>query len=288
MSDPISSVGETEPVMTGHPRVAALVAAYNAERTIREAIDPLLAAKPDCQVYVVDDCSRIPVSEYLQNTDGRITVIRLEKNAGPAAARNAALAEILAAGFDYVAIADADDISKPDRIAKQVAFMDANPKVGACGTWVRNFQDGNPDATFIKRRPGDPRAVRNLMFFNIGVSHASAMIRCEALRRVGLYSQDYPAAEDYDLLCRIGKAYDVANIEECLLDYRLSPGGQSMLHRRRQLLDRLRIQLKYFEVGAWRAWAGVARTLTILLMPAGLFDSLRSRLRARSSSSSID
>ncbi|MBN9601598.1 MAG: glycosyltransferase [Afipia felis] len=273
--------------MTARPKVAALVAAYNAERTIRDAIDPLLAAT-DCQVYVVDDCSRIPVGGYLQNTDGRITVIRLEKNAGPAAARNAALTEILAAGFDYVAIADADDISAPDRIAKQAAFMEANPKVGACGTWVRNFQDGVPDATYIKRRPGDPRAVRDLMFFNIGVSHASAMIRCEAFRRVGLYSQDYPAAEDYDLLCRIGKAYDVANIEECLLDYRLSPGGQSMSRRRRQLYDRLRIQLKYFEAGAWRAWAGVARTLAILLMPAGLFDMLRSNLRARSSGNSID
>ena len=46
--------------MTARPKVAALVAAYNAERTIRDAIDPLLAAT-DCQVYVVDDCSRIPV-----------------------------------------------------------------------------------------------------------------------------------------------------------------------------------------------------------------------------------
>lgn len=281
MSDPIPSVGETEPVMTGHPRVAALVAAYNAERTIREAIDPLLAAKPDCQVYVVDDCSRIPVSEYLQNTDGRITVIRLEKNAGPAAARNAALAEILAAGFDYVAIADADDISKPDRIAKQVAFMDANPKVGACGTWTRHFHDDIADSTFINRRPGDPRAVRRLMFFNMGVSHASAMIRCEALRRAGLYSQDYPAAEDYDLFRRIGQRYELANVEECLLNYRISPGGQSMTRRRQQLYDRLRIQLRYFEAGAWQAWVGVARTLVTLLMPSGLFQTIRSGLRAR-------
>ncbi len=272
------------PAMTGRPKVAALVAAYNAERTIQDAIDPLLAAATDCQIYVVDDCSRIPVGEHLQNPDGRITVIRLEKNVGPAVARNVALAEIIAAGFDYVAIADADDISAPDRIAKQVAFMEANSGVGVCGTWVRNFQDGVPAATFIKRRPGDPRAVRNLMFFNIGVSHASAMIRCEVFRRVGLYSQDYPAAEDYDLLCRIGKAYEVANIEECLLDYRLSPGGQSMSRRRRQIYDRLRIQLKYFEAGAWRAWAGVARTLTILLMPTGLFETLRSAMRTRSGS----
>ncbi len=269
------------PVMTGHPRVAALVAAYNAERTIQQAIDPLLAATTDCQIYVVDDCSRIPVGEYLQNPDGRITVIRLEKNVGPAAARNAALAEILAAGFDYVAIADADDISAPDRIAKQVAFMEAHPRVGVCGTWTRHFHDDITDSTFINRRPDDPHAVRGLMFFNMGVSHASAMIRCDALRRAGLYSQDYPAAEDYDLFRRIGKLYELANVKECLLNYRISPGGQSITRRRQQLYDRLRIQLKYFEAGAWQAWVGVARTLVTLLMPSGLFQTVRSRLRAR-------
>ncbi len=61
---------------------------------------------------------------------------------------------------------------------------------------------------------------------------------------------------------------DIANLPEYLLHYRLSTGGMSMSSRKRQLVDRLRVQLAYFHLLKWQAWVGVARTLALLIVPA--------------------
>jgi hypothetical protein len=93
------------------------------------------------------------------------------------------------------------------------------------------------------------------------------MLRASVLREVGDYSLKYYAAEDYELIRRIAKRYDVANIPEYLIDYRISPSGMTASNRRRQLMDRLRIQFKYFEPFNRHAWVGVARTLVLMIVP---------------------
>lgn len=291
--------------------VAAIVAAYNAEGTIVASVESILLGTTPCHVFVVDDCSKIPVENCLAHLKDRIEIIRLDSNVGPAAARNIALKRALNAGFEYIAIQDADDISFPDRLEKQLAFMQDHPRVGACGTWTCLLDENmtgafSPDlqakAVEVRKtrkigstgtwtllrdeqsqhtvhlfsRVTEPNDVRNAMFFNIGLSHTSAVIRCEALRQVGLYSTDYPAAEDYELMRRIGTKYDLANIPECLVHYRISPGGISQSRRRRQLYDRFMIQMKYFEATQWRAWAGAAKTLATTIIPRQLKQLVRS------------
>ena len=68
------------------------------------------------------------------------------------------------------------------------------------------------------------------------------MMRTDALVRLGFYSADYPAAEDYELLRRISTKFDLANLPEYLVDFRISRNGISVQRRKRQLFDRLRIQ----------------------------------------------
>lgn len=282
--------------------VAVIVAAYNAESTIVAAIESILRSKVPCRVFVADDCSQTPVESVLSHLKDRVEIIRMERNGGPAAARNAALDGAIKAGFTYAAIQDADDLSEPDRLEKQLAFMQAHPHVGACGTWTCLLDDAfPPDLPQDLRRKIDdvrrtrtigllgtwtqipdertgktfylfsrvtaPRDVRNSSFFNIGLSHTSVMMRCSALQEVGLYATAYPAAEDYELMRRIGRKYDLANIPECMVHYRVTPGSISQSRRRRQLYDRLLIQLKYFEAAEWRAWIGVAKTLASLVIP---------------------
>lgn len=259
--------------------IAVIVAAYNAERTICEAVESVLNGTKPCDVFVVDDASRIPAAQALGPLAERVTVIRLEKNRGPAGARNVAFARILAGGYKYAAIMDADDISHPTRLATQCTFLDVHPNVGVVGAWVRLFDDKTGETVYSLNRASDAASIRNLLYFNIGMSHATAMFRVEALRKVGVYDKTYAAAEDYELLRRIATQYELANIPECLLSYRISPGGQSRSRRMRQLYDRLRTQLKYFEPTEWRAWAGAAKTLALMLVPAELTNSAKLKLR---------
>ena len=254
--------------------VAVLVAAYNADATVRQAVASALASTIACDVIVVDDCSRTPVADVLGRLD-RVEVIRLDRNLGPAGARNVGLQRVLAAGYRYLAILDADDATYPERFAKQVAFLDAHPQVAAVGTWER-FVDEDTGATlFHHTPPSAPDAVRNRMYFNCALAHSSVMMRTSVLAEIGSYAREYPAAEDYELLRRIGTRYELANLPECLVDYRVSSQGISQQRRRRQLLDRMRIQIKYFSPLNWRAWAGFGHTLALFLVPLPLITALK-------------
>jgi glycosyltransferase involved in cell wall biosynthesis len=250
----------------GVPRVAVVMAAHNAERTIREAVDSLLNGTLPCRIFIVDDASSIPVNSVLADVDRtRIEVIRLDRNVGPSAARNAALARVLREGYSFVAIMDADDVAHPERLARQVAFLEAYPQVGLVGSWVRLIDEQGAVLGFSEL-PCTPQDIRARLPLRMCVSHPSWLVRASVLAAVGLYSPSYRAAEDYELLRRIAARYDIACLPAYLLDYRLSSGGITMQSRTRELFNRIRIQLTYFEPFNWRCWAGVVRTLALSVM----------------------
>jgi len=259
-------------------RVAVLMPAYNAEQFINRALQSLAASTFPCDVYIVDDGSTVPVAQVLGN-NSKAHVLRLEQNRGIAQARNAGLKAILDRSYEFVACLDADDVCHPERIAKQVDFLDRHPEVAVIGTWGRHVEEKSGDTISIKRTPADAASAKRAMRSNMAVINTSAMIRTSALRAVGLYSERYRAAEDYELLRRISAKFAVANIPEVLVDICISRDGISLKRRRRQLLERFKIQLKYFEPMQPGAWAGLARTLALLLVPASLHSKVKSSSR---------
>jgi glycosyltransferase involved in cell wall biosynthesis len=253
------------------------MAAYNADATIRRAVTSILDGTCPCDLFIVDDSSRNPVAELLADIPN-IEIIRLDQNRGLAGALNAGLARILERPYTYIARMDADDISHPQRLAKQVAFLDRHPVVGAVSTWGRHVDEHSYETVLFRRPSAEPAALRNEMFFNSPLIHASSMMRAEVFRAVGPYSLDYPAAEDYEIFRRIATKYALGNVPEVLIDIRESRQGISRSKRSRQVYDRLRIQLRYFEPLEWRAWAGVAQTLLTLALPLRAADAIK-RLR---------
>lgn len=249
--------------------VAVLMAAYNADSTIRAAVDSILASTVPCDLFVVDDGSRVPLTERLGPLRG-VEIIRLERNHGLAAALNIGLQRILPLNYKYVARMDADDISYPHRFAAQIAFLEKYPGVGLVGSGVR-FIDETTGATVVHYvPPTDPAEICNALCFNNCFMHPSWLVRGDVLARVGPYSLDYPAAEDYEFLRRISPHVALANMADFLVDRRISSGGITVSKRRRQLIDRLKIQLKYRNLLEWRCWAGMAQTLMLFLIPGKL------------------
>jgi glycosyltransferase involved in cell wall biosynthesis len=248
------------------PGVAVIMAAYNSERTIGQAVDSLLRSTHPCRIVIVDDASIIPVKAVLGAADSeRVDIIRLEHNVGPAAARNIALQHVLRDGYAYVAILDADDASHPERIARQVGYLEANPEVALVGCWLRLIDDGGALIGHY-RGPCEPHAIRKRLPIRMCIPHPSWLMRTDVFSAVGVYAPEYRAAEDYDLLLRIAALFNVASVPEFLLDYRLSSAGITARARSRELVNRIRIQLRYFRLADWRAWAGVLRTLALLAL----------------------
>ena len=255
-------------------QVAVLMAAYNADKTIRMAVDSILASTVACDLYIVDDCSRTPVSQLVGSPAG-VSHIRLTRNHGLATALNIGLQHILPLKYKYIARMDADDISYPHRIATQIAFLESHPQIGLVGSGAR-FIDENTGAKVMHYMPPlDPVAIRKALFYNNCFIHPSWLVRAEVLTHTGPYSADYPAAEDYEFLRRIGPQVVLANVAEFLLDYRISTGGICISKRRRQLLDRLKIQIKYADPLEWRCWAGMAKTLMLFAIPRKLLTAVK-------------
>ena len=259
--------------------LAVLMAAYNSEATIKMAVGSITGNTYPCDIFIVDDGSRVPVSEVLGNIP-KVEIIRLPQNQGLARALNAGLNHILQRGYKYIARADTDDISYPDRFAKQVAFLDSHPGVGVVGAWGRHFDETTGNTTLIKPTPTNSDAIRKRLFFNNSLVHASAVIRADVFRVVGPYSTGYPAAEDYELFRRISQRYALANLPKVLLDICESRRGISLSKRHRQVYDRLCIQFKYFEPLQWRAWAGVAKTLLLFAVPVRVVIAIK-KIRER-------
>ena len=120
-------------------RVSVIMPTYAAEDTLRMAIRSVQEQTyRNLEIIVVDDCSpdgTHTVAAELAETDERIIVIRQERNGGAYAARNRGLE---AATGAFITTHDADDWSHPQKIERQLAFLDARPEVmGVCTHWAR-------------------------------------------------------------------------------------------------------------------------------------------------------
>jgi len=262
-------------------RLAVLMTAYNAEKTIGKAIESLRRDPAPFDLLIVDDCSRVPVADAIGAMDPGIEIIRPPRNLGVAGAKNVGLKHLLAKNYEFVAMMDADDVCVAGRLAKQAAFLEQNPDVALVGTWARYIDETTRKVVFHFRAPCKANDIENALFLNNCIVHPTWMVRTDALRASGLYSHEYPAAEDYELLRRMAMRFKLANLPEFLLDYTISMSGVSMRRRRRQLFDRLRIQAKYFDPWRPNAWLGMLRTLALFAFPRKLIAVYRAEIGLR-------
>jgi glycosyltransferase involved in cell wall biosynthesis len=196
------------------PKVSVVIPAYNRERYLADAIDSVLAQTfTDFEILIVDDGSRDRTVEIAQSyRDPRIRIVRHERNRGVAAARNTGVAEARGA---YVAFLDSDDVAYPDRLARQVAFLDSHPDYAAVGAWIDWMsEDGRPLGK-AKRKPTDAEDIAAQSLFWNGIQNTAAMARRAILGRYPL-EERFEVSEDFDLWARIAADHKVANLP-CML-----------------------------------------------------------------------
>jgi len=200
------------------PRVTVLLPVHNGAHHLREAVDSILAQTlGDFELLIVDDASEddsVAVVESIP--DPRIRLIRSERRIRLAGALNLGLRE--AAG-ELVARMDADDVSLPERLRKQAAYMEAHTDLGVCGTWVRAF---GKDAGKIERYSVGSRRVGAQALFNTPFAHPTVMFRRDSFLDHRLtYDVSYYPTEDFDLWERALRCFAGDNLPLVLLEYRV-------------------------------------------------------------------
>ncbi|MCD6072039.1 MAG: hypothetical protein K0S42_2555 [Microvirga sp.] len=258
MRDP----GGNEPVAEpAKGRLAVLIPAFNAQGGLDRSLDSLCNDDAEFEVFVIDDGSDPPicVPEALPYP---VTLIRLSDNQGITKALNVGLERIVDAGFEYVGRLDAGDLSLPGRFHAQVAFLDAHPDHAAVGTHAEVVDE---DGRYIHRfdPPTDHEDLVRRFRYENALAHPAVMMRAEALRAAGFYSEDYPGGEDYELWLRFARNWKLANLGQVFV--RKERSRSSITGRRvRVALSRLRIQLDHFTPLSVHAYLGVLRSLFAL------------------------
>lgn len=208
--------------MQNSPIVSVGMCAFNAQDYLAESIESILQQTyGQFELIIVDDGSTddtCSVALSLAAIDSRIRVVRHETNSGLAAARNRTLSECKG---QYFAIADADDIHLPERLAEQIRVLESEPEVGVVGSAVSFFghPTGQPPRQTLHEK--DDR-IRFAMLFQPALWNTTTVYRVGLVRGAGGYRSCFDrGAEDYDLWCRLRSRTKFANVSRSLVKVRL-------------------------------------------------------------------
>lgn len=202
------------------PTVSIVVPSYNVQATIRETLESVFAQTyADFEVIVINDGSTDRTLEVVAEfTDPRLRVYSYE-NGGLPVARNRGIDR---ARGRYLTFLDADDLWTPDKVADQVAALDAHPRAGAVYSWTSFLQsDGqalSPDAP-VYHEGNVYAALLQGNFINSG---SNAMLRREAIAAAGYFDADLKSIEDWDYWLRVAKDWEFALVPKHQVLYRQS------------------------------------------------------------------
>jgi len=202
---------------TGEVLVTVLMPVYNSARYLREAILSILAQSfGGFELLIMDNASTDASPDIVRSfSDPRIRLVVNERNIGLAASLNRGIR--LARGT-YIARMDADDIARPDRLKRQVTFMESHPDVGLCGGDMVKIQDGR---RYRIRYPRGHESIRVTTLFHAAFPHPAVMMRRQMLLDHSLlYREDLKSLEDFELWSRLVETVRTENLPVVLLDYR--------------------------------------------------------------------
>ena len=220
------------------PIISILMGVYNCEKYLGEVIESLLAQTlTDFELIIVDDGSTDRSGNILERYaahDKRIHVITQE-NEGVGRAVNNALQ--LARGR-YIARSDADDFSYPERLEKQLAFMESNPDVVMVGTsvmWIDPL--GIPIGLCPMEYDHELIEIELLKGNGSAICQPSVMIRTDVLKNIGGYDNRWRVTEDLDLFLRLAEVGRLTNMREVLVNWRQHLASTNHSKREQQLVE---------------------------------------------------
>src|SRR5574340_935439 len=209
------------------PTVSVMMAAYNAQAFLAEAIESVLdQTLRDFELLVVDDASTDATSAITgryARLDRRIRTLRLARNGGTGWARNAGLAHARA---PFVAICDDDDRQMPGRLAAQVAYLESHPQHVMVGCKIRPFGDVAAGLPLAWLPGGDTLARPHVLFQALYVDSANLFRRDLASVHCLRYPSG-PAWEDWVFQAQALRIGDIHVLPEVLLEYRRHAAQQT-------------------------------------------------------------
>jgi len=223
--------------------ISIIIPTYNRAQYLKEALDSVLsqdyfsnAHGPDSyELIVIDDGSTDDTRRVVDSYESEIKYT-FKPHRGVSSARNLGLK--LSKG-DFIAFLDSDDIWKKEKIRLQMKYMKAHPEAVVCctqETWIRNGVFVNPRKKHRKHSGWIFDKVLPLCLLSL----SSALFRRSLFDEIGVFDEDLPACEDYDLGIRLAHKYPVVFLNEPLIIKR--GGHEDQLSKKYWGMDRFRVR----------------------------------------------
>lgn len=221
------------------PKITVLMPVYNGAPYLAEAIESILRQTYEkLELLIINDGSTDRSVEIIKSyKDARIRLVHNQSKLKLIATLNKGLK--LSRG-EYIARMDSDDISRPERLQKQIGFMEANTDVGVCGTWFELIPSGE-----VVERPITNEEIKIHLFRNCALGHPTVMMRKKILKAHNIfYNQKYAYGEDYELWTRLIKVTKLHNLPEVLLGYRVHESQICKVYtnEQREVVNALRLE----------------------------------------------
>ena len=207
--------------MQSGPKVAVIIPCYNREKFIAQTVESVLSQSyPNIELVVVDDGSTDSSRRVLDNYKDRIRILEHpgRVNKGQSAALNLG---IRSTQSDYIAFLDSDDLFAPDKIEKQVAFLEAHPEIGLV---YSNGHAIDENGQILYRiydenhyEESDPNRVLLDCYFLLP---NNSLLRRNVLSKAGLFDESFRSAQDHDMAIRVAEVTRIAYLNEPLFFYR--------------------------------------------------------------------
>lgn len=216
--------------------VSIIMPNYNGQQYIARTIESVLAQTfENFEFIIIDDGSNDDSWGIIQKfNDKRIRAEKMPSNEHICYALNYGLKK---ARGNYIARIDSDDLWEPDKLAKQVCFLEKNPEYGACFTWVTVIDENNrvlsrdeSDRVDLFHVSNKTQAewVHHFFFNGSCLCHPSVVIPRSVIEKVGDFDYALVQIQDFDMWVRIAKEFPIHVIEEPLTQYRWASNGGSV------------------------------------------------------------
>ena len=205
--------------MQDSPLVSIVIPVHNGERYIKESIDScFIQTYGNIEIIVVDDKSTDNTLEILKGYGEKIIVIPVEKQNGLGNVINIG---IRASKGKYIARMDADDIMYPDRILKQIEYLENNPNCVAVGGQIDIINEESEVTGHREYAQKDKDLKKNRFLFQ-PFAHPAVTLRRSTLEEIGLYPEDMWKVEDVKLFLILSTKGEFANLPDTVLKYRMT------------------------------------------------------------------
>jgi glycosyltransferase involved in cell wall biosynthesis len=228
------------------PKVSVIMLTFNRPQFISRAIESVQAQTlQNWELLVVQDGDNQDLRQTLgqwREREKRLRWFHRDKPGNIADATNYALQRAQAA---YVAVLDDDDAwADPDKLLRQVEFLDQHPDYAACGGGVI-VVDTEDREQLRYRKPQDDNEIRRVALVANPMVHSAGMFRRDALAQLGNYDVSLKGFQDWDVWLKLGMSGKLYNFPDYWLRYRIWPGGGSFQAQRGNTESAVRIVWRY-------------------------------------------